>query len=1224
MDRVRPLSRIGASLLTTILFVQSAVPSGAAEIVWGERRRALAASADAVPMPAFASSPRLRRLIARLPTRRVLLRSVHSPQDPNGRVVVLLQDVHRDAGAQRALREAVAALAAGVPVVGLEGASGVIDFHGLREFPRRAAVAAASDYLFRRGEMSGPAHALLRASGPIPAVFGLERDSLYRANIAAYRRAARRADETAWKWRAVDAALARRRAAIPGVVELERRLTAASSLKEKARLLAARVSRAAAVSAFLDAARLEESIHLPAVEREQAAFAGALAGKLSPAGAAAVRRATAAFRTRELTPDGYLTYIARLGESAGISLRRYPALAGYIRYRAAADGLDATAVMRGMREMEARAFDALARDEEDRAALTAARFWALAGRLHRFELTPDEWSAYRTLKARVTGISAEAVSALRAAERFYEIAGRRDGVIAARLLRALRATDAPAAIGVTGGFHTAGLVSRLTEAGVEVAVVAPRFDAASTAGGRALTPFAAAKAPLARLFDAERIFLSPRPYPPLLTAVLVTASATASADDGIRGNEAFQAVNPLSRRIAARVSDEPDGTTVRLLVSGRLVSETVVRVDRSGPDPEILDHAERPRVAATFPENVRVSASGVANREDVVGRAPFREAGWAMRRALLFHSGFVIAALAAGLTTGGSHGLGFMGLHLFYAFATAGAVHALFMNRHRPLVVRYPGAREKSEELADWYGSESAERDVLRILPARPADIAALRLGAFRFVSIPVAVWGAAVSTLWILPGGVWAAVTVFVGAVSFTAMTTGHRRWVIRSLSRPSRIGLDASQRRPRRPGDRPHPLRRQLALLSAAGAAAMVYARGARTAAFVSWAAGHPAVIQGLLFAVGAGLAAAAAFSIMGSSPSGRRRALKRRVRRSGLLSVRKAATYPAVIARDQMGALPRAIRSDAGAVADLGFIPLIPSDNPGLLALRDLRFGRRKGAVASGFVDDAVEAQRAIELGANVIFVEASVLRAVFRDPAVERHRRSGGVLFIAVIGNGDDGPRNIRSGARMAIDRGADGVMLVPRWGNWESETEDLRAFELAIRERPDARRVLFGVGGVTPRGTMAAWDAISDILPRRPDFLMVERAGESGRDDGWMLYLAHRLKRRRARFGAARKTALSFFMAALFFVPIARSAGKGVPRPARVRPDAVTSAMGTPASRQLAGLDADFVALRRDDAGQSGAVDRKRLNAFGPARIAALGIPSVERRLRASRAAAESG
>jgi hypothetical protein len=80
-------------------------------------------------------------------------------------------------------------------LIALEGTWGDINLQPFRDFPHRQAVEQSADYLLKENKISGPIHAVLTGTGPLPPLIGIDDPTHYNANVEAYRQSAPRIEE---------------------------------------------------------------------------------------------------------------------------------------------------------------------------------------------------------------------------------------------------------------------------------------------------------------------------------------------------------------------------------------------------------------------------------------------------------------------------------------------------------------------------------------------------------------------------------------------------------------------------------------------------------------------------------------------------------------------------------------------------------------------------------------------------------------------------------------------------------------------------------------------------------------------------------------------------------------------------------------------------------------------------------------------------------------------
>ncbi|MBK8872257.1 MAG: GNAT family N-acetyltransferase [Elusimicrobia bacterium] len=149
--------------------------------------------------------------------------------------------------------------------------------------------------------------------------------------------------------------------------------------------------------------------------------------------------------------------------------------------------------------------------------MARSRHLWLTARLVDFSLIPQEWQEYKAAGTKDTYLATF--------ESFYQEAEARDTAMAQNLLSALNgkhsktgSVTAPIAVLVTGGFHADGIARQLTRQGVAVISYVPKIEKVDTTQGSAyLSVFTQEKTPLEKLFQGEKLFLSPDTVTPTRT-----------------------------------------------------------------------------------------------------------------------------------------------------------------------------------------------------------------------------------------------------------------------------------------------------------------------------------------------------------------------------------------------------------------------------------------------------------------------------------------------------------------------------------------------------------------------------------------------------------------------------------------------------------------------------------------------------------------------------------
>lgn len=590
--------------LAGVFFLGNCVLSHAAEVnLWTERRKHLSTRAAAGPVSQLAALPgslaaggltasRIAGQRFPAPDRRLgpdLLRSrissrsktslspihhkaalplkygsvtrIHEPNSSSSRnvPVILFHDVHLNIEAQRNIGNALQELIENnqVSLIALEGAFSPIDFTPFRTVPHRDTVQKVADAMLEENKISGPVHACLTSVSSVPAVVGIDDAARYRANVAAYRRAAPLVDKRKAKLGDLRRALEARKANVlnAALAAFDRKVEAYResrlSLGEYARFLSVEIRvtprrRRPHLDAFARAVELESTLDFSRVESERSSLLAQLLNNIGKERTAELMGRSADFQSGGMKHADFYLYLKDLCERSGVPLSRFPAMKMYVEYTILADGLDADKLFEEFRDRESEIYETLAKTADERACIAAGRRLFLTGKLVDFALTKEEWEEYRTsYLVRRSSYKEDphredfgGPGHLSAFESFYLEAEARDELMAANVQKEITKSilpstknEAPGAVVlIAGGFHSAGIARRLAGSGFTVIDFVPKITKVETENGSAyLSAFTQEKTPLEKLFDGEKLFLAKEPWtgPLQLKAGLETVKAEA-------------------------------------------------------------------------------------------------------------------------------------------------------------------------------------------------------------------------------------------------------------------------------------------------------------------------------------------------------------------------------------------------------------------------------------------------------------------------------------------------------------------------------------------------------------------------------------------------------------------------------------------------------------------------------------------------------------------------
>jgi HEAT repeat protein len=431
-------------------------------------------------------------------------------------IVIHIQDVHQNLDAQMNIGQLVGSLinAHQATLIGLEGTWGDINLQPFRDFANRKAVEQSADYLLKENKISGPIHAAMIGTGPLPPLTGVDDSVHYNANVDAYRQSASRLETMKKELENQKTVLDQEKSRVFSE-ELKRFDKAVdsyragrSSLGDYVQVLtgpALHLSVPLSVQTFQKTFLLEKTMDFQKVEGERTALINLLVQKLGPPEINELTAQSVAYRSGNVGYADFYNFLQNLCFRSGVSLDSFPAMKEYIRYVLLADGITAETLLEDLMSLERSAYSQLAKTPKVQAVVNKARSAYLTGKLVDFSLTPEEWKEYRSLAPHQTTLSSF--------ENFYREADARDRAMAENLLKAIHGTKGPrVSILVTGGYHAQGLSAQLTQAGATVISVVPKIEKLETTQGATyLSVFTQEKTPLDKLFAGEKLFLAQNP-----------------------------------------------------------------------------------------------------------------------------------------------------------------------------------------------------------------------------------------------------------------------------------------------------------------------------------------------------------------------------------------------------------------------------------------------------------------------------------------------------------------------------------------------------------------------------------------------------------------------------------------------------------------------------------------------------------------------------------------
>lgn len=480
--------------------------------------------------------PDLASLLEAVPATTGNIREISVANKSNTlKTVLFLEDVHLNAEAQKNLRDTVASLIEQkkVGLVALEGAFANDNFNLplIHAGPYKKSVGKAADYLLKTQKISGPIHAALTSRSTPPPFMGVDDTAHYAANVESVRASTREKESTLKKLQKQTALHKKEKQEHfnSRLMDFDRRVEAYHegrvSLGTQVRhmLGAAKADpiKFPELVRFISALNLEEKLNFQNVETERSHLIEILTRKLSSQKTQELLQTSIAFKLGNLRQAEFYGALETLCHNNRIDLKTMPALQTYLQYVLMVDKLASKDILSEVKDLEEALYAQLASSPQEKELVQAARELRLSRKLVDFSLSAEEWKEHR--QSRHSGMTALATF-----EKFYNEAETRNQSIVKNLLLAMTEHKANTAVLVAGGFHNQEITRRLNQAGVSVITFTPKITHLRQGyGGQApdvyLSVFTREKTPLEKLFQGEKLFLSPHPEPKVVRDALLPA-----------------------------------------------------------------------------------------------------------------------------------------------------------------------------------------------------------------------------------------------------------------------------------------------------------------------------------------------------------------------------------------------------------------------------------------------------------------------------------------------------------------------------------------------------------------------------------------------------------------------------------------------------------------------------------------------------------------------------
>lgn len=562
--------KVLSAFISTLYFLSNVVLLNSQETnIWEERRSQLAALPSRLGPPSNAQPadilrqlpdlgktletvkqapsfdqtflpPSISGLLEAVSQKQGTVRDIHLSQKQSP-FICLIQDVHLNREAQKNISGLFVGLTNKANqlspnhrlMIGVEGAFGPFDFSRFRAFPDKSINKNVADYFLNENRIAAPSYVGMVKEGPLPVFHGIDDKSHYKANVKAYLVAVQEKEAVLKIIEKEKAALTEKKnqilnPRIKGFDHLKKRyetntIGLGDYINNLSNLLSANapdgdVALDLPIEQFLSAYKIEKSLNFGQVDQERKRIVEQLVKKLDKNQLSQLLANGLAYRSGQISYGGYYKFIKSLMDLHQIALSETPAFDEFIRYVLLTDGIKGEELFQSLQRMETSLINALCKTAVEKELMAGSRQLSLIEKLVNFALTPEEWKEYRAsyFVQRTSSNEnylrrtryEERSTSLQAFERFYEEADLRSAKLVENLMA--RLSNQPFAALLTGGFHTGDVTNELRKRGLSYAVIQPKVTKLEgLSGSDYLTIFSRDKTPLDKLFEGEKLFLSP-------------------------------------------------------------------------------------------------------------------------------------------------------------------------------------------------------------------------------------------------------------------------------------------------------------------------------------------------------------------------------------------------------------------------------------------------------------------------------------------------------------------------------------------------------------------------------------------------------------------------------------------------------------------------------------------------------------------------------------------
>ena len=417
--------------------------------------------------------------------------------------VYFIQDAHCNPQAQMSIYNVIKYLIEyeGAEIIAMEGAEGQIVADDLRCFPSEETKKLVSDYFLKNGRINGVEYYAINDSNPLK-VMGMEDRSIYQENFSYLLQGFQLGEQTdilaqltesldsiksnVYSGELQDMELMEQQYQSNQISLQDYFLNLIQTSKDNACFSSTSYPQLDICAQMI---ALERQLKLGNIEKERAKLVRVLTERMSKDQITGFLQENMKFRLDKISYLNYLSYLFGLSDDFGVDISQYKELVLYRDYLKLHESISHTVLFSEAEQLSEELFESLCQNESQRRLHDIGKEIKGLRKAFELKLSSKDWASMKNGKmffydeaslaffksCGCETLGDDVVNALKTGfdvvKNFYDCAEKRDSIMVEKTLSILNAQKAKKAIVVAGGYHCAGIVSKLKESDVSYYVL---------------------------------------------------------------------------------------------------------------------------------------------------------------------------------------------------------------------------------------------------------------------------------------------------------------------------------------------------------------------------------------------------------------------------------------------------------------------------------------------------------------------------------------------------------------------------------------------------------------------------------------------------------------------------------------------------------------------------------------------------------------------------------